>query len=57
MPTILEKLAAANVFNIDKTNSNEFSIWESCDYFFKTTITKAELQQLIHELQALHDEE
>lgn len=55
--SILNKLSTEYVFNIDKTNSDEFTIWESCDYFYKTSITKAELQQLIQELQALHDEE
>ena len=56
--SILNKLGEANVFNICKgDDSDTFAIWESCDYYFKTTITKQELQQLIEELQALHDEE
>lgn len=53
--TILEKLEEKGIVGFEICPSTgELFIIECCDYYYKTSLTKTEVAQLIKELKSLH---
>ena len=53
--TILEKLEEKRIVGFEiATSGTSLLVQESCDYYYKTWLTKAEVGQLIKELKSLH---
>jgi len=55
MKNILEKLEKDSVvdFNVSKDKTT-LTLTECCDYYFSSSLTKAELEMLIKELTQVH---
>lgn len=57
MDSILKDLAQRNVFSVDISMDKTVAVfYEECDNYYKATYTKPQVQQLINELQSLHDQ-
>ena len=52
--SILDMLEAANIVSIDLNPDSTVNVMEECDNFFEQNLDKAEMGQLIKELQELH---
>lgn len=52
--SILKKLEVKRIVSFEISPSGEFFIGECCDYYYKTSLTKTEVAQLIEELKSLH---
>jgi hypothetical protein len=51
--TMLEAIADAMIFDIEKSIDGRFFMQEACDYHFNCYLTKEQLLQLADELKAL----
>ena len=52
--TILKKLEEKRIVFFEISPSGELFIGECCDYYYKTSLTKTEVSQLINELESLN---
>jgi len=50
--SILKLLELKNIFSIEK-DGDDFILWEGCDHYFHTTLTRNDIRQLIAELHEL----
>jgi len=54
--SVLQLLEDERIFSIEKKDNGDFILTEKCDYYFKATLTPAQLMQLTVELrQMLND--
>ena len=52
--SILKKLEEKRIVFFEISPSGELFIGECCDYYYKTSLTKTEVSQLINELKSLN---
>ena len=50
---ILDRLQMDQIFSIEKISHNEFKIWECCDNYFASILTRDELLALSQEIISL----
>ena len=55
--TMLDLVASARIFGVEKTADGGFELSERCDDYFRVTITRDELIDLANELLALAEVE